>query len=466
MTIDYVRPEYESFLPLWEEIDSACEETNLEDLLPYLHPSDTSQENRDRNTEYRQRAVWFGASAFTEQGLVGLAFNETPSFELPPKLARLRVDSNGSGLPLQQAMQQCLAQVLRKYRAALFVTYPPGGNDTSVAEQEEGKRRATIDMIEATRIINWWTVADGGSSKLGGVVFKDVRETVEDFKVTHVDLLRALYFENGEVVDRTFVDTGGNWEPEAPIVIRDGQGNPWKEIPFAFVGAYDNSSEIRKPPMRSIVKLNIAHYRNSADYEESTFYAGSPQPWVSGWTEENVSEAEKRGFRLGSRQVIVADKFAFAQAQPNPESALAMKQKEQQMKQLGAWLLEPGTVARTATEASADKRMQYSVLSLAVLNIEDAFNDALAWAAAYENSEPGFVKVSRGFMMESVSPEIIEKFLELWDRALVGPVEAHRLLTTSNIVDPDKPVEEFEEELQTRGAAPLVQQDDEEETGE
>ena len=52
--------------------------------------------------------------------------------------------------------------------------------------------------------------------------------------------------------------------------------------------------------MYDLAVLNIAHYRNSADYEESCFVTGQPTVWASGLTEAWVEDVLKGELRLGS----------------------------------------------------------------------------------------------------------------------------------------------------------------------
>lgn len=71
-------------------------------------------------------------------------------------------------------MQAATAQVLKKARAGLFVTYPTIEGATSKADKD--RYFATVHLIEATRIINWWTVTDGSKIKLDRVIFTDNEE--------------------------------------------------------------------------------------------------------------------------------------------------------------------------------------------------------------------------------------------------------------------------------------------------
>ncbi len=66
----------------------------------------------------------------------------------------------------------------------------------------------------------------------------------------------------------------------------------------------------------------------------------------------------------------------------------AMKDKWEQMKEMGARLIEKGSAAKkTATESNSDDAVQHSVLSLCVVNMNEAFSMALRWAAKFVTPE-------------------------------------------------------------------------------
>ena len=70
-----------------------------------------------------------------------------------------------------------------------------------------------------------------------------------------------------------------------------------------FFGADDNDETIDDAPLYDLAVLNLAHYRNSADYEEGNFIAGQPTLFITGLTESWYQDVIKQGnpIRLGSR---------------------------------------------------------------------------------------------------------------------------------------------------------------------
>lgn len=448
--IDWKKPEYETAVISWELIDKACGEKDLGDFIIELNPTDKSKENEARNKDYKERAIWFGASAMTLSGLIGGAFDEPPKLELGA-LDYLKENADGQGVDLQSQMQAATAQVLKKARAGLFVSYPMTG---PVSKADQDRFQATVHLIDAKRIINWWTVTDGSQIKLGGVVFNDTQETVEDYEVKVTDTIRELALEDGLFVDRVWIKRDKDWIIYSEVYPKDGTGKAWTEIPFSFIGSLDNTAKIdAPPPMQALVRINIGHYRNSADFEESIHFAGQAQPYIEGEiTEDALKELRASGFYIGARELIVG-KFGFAQASANPAVLEAMRQKEDQMLKAGARFLEAGTVAKTATQASGEQKLQHSILSLVIANVEDAYQAAGRFVAKYMNAPDPEISLSRNFMQPTVTIEIIDRIIALLDRGYIGTEDALPVLKRANLVAEDKSEGDYTEEVIERGAS-------------
>ena len=91
---------------------------------------------------------------------------------------------------------------------------------------------------------------------------------------------------------------------------------------------------------------------------------------------------KKDGLYIGCKNAFPV-KLGFAQANPNTLSQTAMEKKWEQMKELGARLVQAGSANKTATEANNDDAVQHSVLSLCTVNISAAITQALRWCAKF-----------------------------------------------------------------------------------
>jgi hypothetical protein len=109
------------------------------------------------------------------------------------------------------------------------------------------------------------------------------------------------------------------------------------------------------------VEINHGHYRNSADYEDSVWFCGQVQPYMTGLDTNWRDHLEKKGVKIGSRSPLLLPKegsFGYAQAQPNMLAKEAMDSKRDYMVQLGARLIEQNATAKTATRRAVSKHHQ------------------------------------------------------------------------------------------------------------
>ena len=455
MAIDFQRDEYKAKIKDWQLVDDMVDEENLDGHLVTLNEADKSEDNIARNKAYRERASFLGASWFTLQGLIGLAFATQPKLTLPKSLDYLLKNADGSGVDLLQQMQQATGEVLRKDRAGLFVTFRETDGPVTMADQEAQRYIATIHLIEAKRIINWWRVTVGAECKLGGVVFNDGEDVVADYAVKTKETKREIALEDGVLVDRKWHMVDKKWVVLSEVFPRGRDGKSLTFVPFMFLGAQDNTSKIGKPPMLSLARKNRDHFRNSADNEESVWFTGQSQPWASGLDQETVAAWKKEGIYVGSRKVMALGdegQFGFATADPNTAARQAMLDKVEEMAAIGARFIKSGTVAKTAAQSNNEAIVQHSVLSLVSVNVEDGYQQAIEWAAMYQAAD-GDVEVvlNRDFMKPGVTVELMSEYREWFFNGLIGTTELHTFATRAEIVDPGKTPEEYGDEVEARG---------------
>lgn len=362
--------------------------------LPQPNPTDQTPENIARYSSYKTRAVFYGVTERTLEGLVGEVFNVDPTVEVPTQLDAVVKDADGSGVPLVQLAQETEADVLSYGRAGIFVDYPrTNGQATSRADIESGNIRPTINHYKPWNIINWRTQKIGGSVKLTLVVLREHHETSNgDFGVTIGNQYRVLRLINGVYSQELWIpgESGSiSIDPTSTVEPLDATGKKLDYIPFTFVGAKRNDAKIDKPPLYSLASINIAHFRNSADYEDSVYMVGQPTPVIIGVTQSWVDEVLKGRLELGSRATIPlpaeAD-FKIVSATENGMVLEAMEQKERQMVALGAKLVEQKTVQRTATEAGIEESSEVSVLATITKNVSAAYKFALEICALFTGS--------------------------------------------------------------------------------
>lgn len=462
--VSYRLPEVDEMLPKWQLISDciagqeAVKKRGIH-YLPKPNAEDTSPANDARYLGYVTRAVFYNVTANTLSGLVGQVFNSDPVSEYPKELEPLWYDCNGRGVTLIQQSKKALTSTLAFGRCAILVDFPKGAvnedkTPRAFTRQEvmDGKARPTIQYYGPTDIINWRYEQQGAIAVLSLVVLAEDYVTKDDgFEIQRGQQCRVLRLRNGVYEVETWQRT--DEKQEGPFVLMgttvptDNAGKPFGYIPFYFIGSQNNDASIDKPPMYDIANLNIGHYRNSADYEDSVYMVGQPTPYFAGLTQAWVDEVLKGVIQLGSRGAVPLPEGGSAgliQAEPNSMVKEAMESKERQMVALGAQLVQDKQVQRTLGEAKMENAVIASTLTSCARNVSQAFESALLTAASFSGVEVNADKLkfqlSTDFAIAKLSPEDRQQLLSEWQGGLVSFSEARGQLRQSGIASLDDEV--------------------------
>jgi hypothetical protein len=424
--VAFVHPDVKQKMPSYELIRDclAGEQTiksKKQKYLPQPNPEDTSDENTKRYYSYLTRAVFYNVAQRTQAGLIGQVFLRDPVVEVPTALDDLVTDATGSGVPLDQVAQELCGFGVGFGRAGLYVDYPQtnvvedeDGEETpvvTVADIEGGEIRPVFKVVAPWDCINYRVKQRGAKLVPSLIVFREDYVKEDDgFETKKADQWRVLRLdETDQVVIEVYRNKIGTL-PEERYFPTDFSGARLRDIPFTFVGSTNNDPTPGPLPMYDLCSLNMAHYRNSADYEEAVYMLGQPTGWFAGLTEEWVEKILGGKIALGSRSIIPLPKEASAgllQVEPNSLAKEAMDQKEAQMLALGAKLVEGSQVQRTATEADIDNTSETSILSSVAKNVGSAIEFGLKFASRFTAAEEVDVKydLNTEFDLVNLSPE-------------------------------------------------------------
>lgn len=429
MSVKYRRPEVVELIPIWRTIRDVLKGPKaVKDAgtryLPMPNPEDESIENKKRYESYKTRAVFYDATSRTHLGLIGQIFYRDPVIKLPALLEVLKESVDGGELTLEQQSKEACGTVLSLGQAGLLTDYPDSQQGATRADQLNGRVRPTIVLYQPEQIINWRWSTTGARRFLSLLVLEETYDAEDDgFEASKSTQWRVFFIEtteSGQQVLRCQIHREGkdglgiafDYYP------RKGNGQFWDMIPFSPIGSENNDPIPDKPPMEGMAHLNVGHYRNSADYEESCFMVGQPTPWASGLTEDWVKEVWGGELRLGSRGFVPLPQGGQAgliQASPNTMPKEAMEMKERQMVAMGAKLVEQAQVQRTATEASSENIVENSVLSTVAKNVSAAYMQALGYAAEYANaSGPAEFELNTDFEISRMSAQDRAQLLAEW----------------------------------------------------
>lgn len=485
--VSYVRDDVAKMKTRWDLVKDCLSgqqavKAGRERYLPKPNPADLSEENKKRYDQYVERAVFYNVTQRTHAGLVGQVFQQDPIVELPALMEPLLVDADGAGVSLEQQSKKALGEVLGFGRCGLLVDYPRVEDAASRQDLLDGKVRPTIILYEPWDIINWRTTTVGAKKLLSLVVIAETYVAEDDgFEAQSETQWRVLRLEleTGHYRVEIWREDNGTHQEYERYYPLDASGNNLTEIPFTFVGSVNNDPNVDLPPLYDLATLNIAHYRNSADYEEACYIVGQPTPYLAGLTKDWVEDVLKGQVHLGSRAAIPLPQGGTAgllQANPNTMPKEAMEAKERQMVALGAKLVEQTAVQRTATEAKQEEASEVSVLATGAKNVAAGYRTALAWCGLFlgTDQEPHF-DLNTDFEIGRMSAQDRAQLIAEWQSGAIAFEEMRFNLRRANVayLEDEEAKDAIEEELASgmgAGAAlvyaqQMMQQETDEEDG-
>lgn len=456
----YTRPEYNIALPKWSRVRAATEGVDaiklIPNILPRLNERDCSEDNRIRNEQYLERAVYFNATGRTLEGLIGLAFTRDPDINVG-KLEYLYDDANGQGVSIYHAAQKALSGVLQTARHGFLTDFTNG--------------KPSISGYPAENIINWRSYNKDGKSHLSLLVLREVGEFEKgDYTLEFIEKYRVYRLVNGSVTLQLFsrkpngtVIDDGSVELSLPSSIR----SRLTEIPFAFIGSEDNSTAIQRAPLRGLAEMNIAHFRDSADYQDSVFWCGQAQPWISGLTEEWRDSIIEKGLYVGSRSPIplpIGGAMGYAQPAPNTLAKEAMDGKEELMVALGARVIERvGMTSKTATQAAGDIATGTSVLGLCCANVSEAMTRAISWCGLFDRAQPiadAKFRLTQDFTELTMDAGKVDSLVRAWQAGAFGATDLRNYLRKMNVIAPERKDADIITEVETEVSIHTAQEID------
>jgi len=453
----YTHPEYDRFAPLWEKVSDACAgQDALKARSPLYLPDPSEGREGDRahaDARYRgycRRAVYLNATGRTLSALVGIAYANWPRVVLPRGLNYLLEDADGSGVGLINQSQWVLSEVLKKGRVGLLadattLDETEALRDMSVAQLREIGHRFLVAAYSAESILTW--ELDRG--RLTRLVLSEIHHDYTGGEVWEVPQLRELLLVEG----RCQVRLWRQYTAAGQFHLVSDVATSFARIPFTFIGATNNDATPDQPPLLDLANVNLAHFQNSADFEESVFLNGQPQLVFEGATKEWAEEAD---VVFGARAALVTPPGTTAkllQVQPNTLVREAMRDKEQMMAALGARLLGPGGKTMTATQSAAETKSAYSQLSLAADNVSEGYRKTLAEIAGLAGSGEVDFAIDTRFNDLALDANALRETVAAWQAGMVPTSDAWAVLRRLGVVDQGKSDEQLRDELDAQGPA-------------
>jgi len=338
MPASELHPDYRAAKPRYKLIRAIINN----DAQCYLRTPDDS--DAYRSLQYKEDAILTNFTKLTCEGLTGLVFRKKLRVSLPDALDYLLDNVTGGGINLYQFAQYITTEVLKTGRMGLLIDFHNNG------------KRAFLKPYVAETIINWKTAEINGIVQPYLITLKEeiLKDNGDKFSQETEIQYRVLSLENGVYFQEIYNESDVLIDI---IDVRDEDGNTFNYIPFVCIGSENNDLAVDNQPLYDLSVLNLGHYRNSADYEESIYICGQPYPVtnVGEASQEEFMSANPNGVAFGSRKGLVlaaGGSFQLAQANPNQLVAQAMREKLEQAAKVGARLIEEAGSGRETAEGA------------------------------------------------------------------------------------------------------------------
>ena len=460
--------EYAEYLPIWEQIDDVLAgERGVKAkgalYLPKPNPNDLSEANDIRYKQYAKRALFFNATGRTVSALVGSVFRKKPYIELPDSIAYAYNNIDGNGVGIAQQSQSVVKNVLSKGRTGLLVDFPAVDGDITVARARQENLQPYCIQYDAKNIVNWITERHGAITILKTIVLQEEIEQFLDILQTEtIQQYRVLYIDDEGYYSQYVYQVDDQLKVTDVEIIepRDANGNRLNFIPFVFVGSENNDYTIDDSPVYDLSNVNLSHYRNSADNEESSFIVGQPSLFLYVSNGAAVLEQNPDGIKVGSRAANMLgadDRAELLQANANNLPRENMRDKESMMVMLGARLVTPSQ-QETAEAARIKRSGDHSILGIIVKNVDNAYAQVIEWMQLFQSGvEDEFVfQVNNDFFFEKMTPQDRQAWLMDIQQGVISVNDYRKALREGGLLADERTDDMIEDELNDQPPAGII----------
>lgn len=433
MPITDPHPEHLAASSLWARMrDCAAGEDAVKARRQEYLPRPGGQSERAYRA-YLARAVWYGATERTLNGLAGAIFRHPPVVEAPDALARQLDTIAADGGPFEVLAQSVTREALLTGRAGLLADRAADANGNPY-----------LALYPSESILNWESALLHGRQRLTRLVLREDMERCRELLLDTTGQYRVRLWRRKSRQAGTYEIAQEHRPTRA--------GQPLDFIPFTFVGARGLSPAVEKPPLADLAGMNLAHYRNSADYEQSLFLTGQPTPWIAGRL-----EARERPTSIGSGTIWhLPEGCSVGMLEFTGAGLAALRQamldKEARMVQLGARLLEaPKRTAETAEAVRLRGEAEASSLSILAGTVGRGLTRALRHIAWWQGLEPEAVTVrlNRDFVEARLTAPDILALVESWQKGAISRRTLYDNLRDGEVLPPDRDFDEEQRLIET-----------------
>ncbi len=406
-------------------------------------PKLSGQDDRDY-LAYKDRALFYNATARTVSGLLGRVFRKAPQIIMPPGLDECQQDITQTCVPLELFSKGVTREILVTGRCGVLV---------DMATEQLTDSRPYLALYTAEQIVNWRTERINGELVLTMVVLREKAEEPDEkdpFVLDEIEQYRVLLLQEGKYVSQLWRKADS--EKEDSWVVFDEQipnkrGQAFDFIPFHFFGPNVTTPDIDRPPLDDLVDVNLSHYHTSADIEHGRHFTALPTVWVAGFDVDS-------DLRIGSGTAWVTNrtdaKAGMLEFTGQGLGALekALDDKENKMAALGARILEKQKTgnAEAADTVRLRQAGEQSTLQGIANSISLGLTQVLRWFCFWAGNESdASITLNSDYFETDMDPQRLTALVGVWQGGGISSETLYFNLQKGGIT---RPGVDFETELQ------------------
>ena len=456
MPVSTQHEEYKKMAPEWARVKACASGAREVKKLgtAILPPPDLREDgsySKPRYHSYSLRAIYTNYTGRTKSGLSGACFRKMPENDFPVGLDYLVQDADGSGQSVNQLAKEAIAAMFVTGRPIILVDYPAIMEGMTAAQIKAVDAKARLKPYCAEDLINWKTEVRGGKTVLTQARLREsYDESTDEFDSAPMEQIRVLRLRDKGYTQQVYRDD----KPyDEEVIIKNAKGQAFDYITLFVAGSQNNDLSVDEIPLADIAHVNMGHYRNSADMEDSAFLCGQPMLHIDigemdgkEWTESNPN-----GIEIGSKRGIQTRKGRIEMVQAEERNIYTglMEAKEKQMVALGAKIVENRDTQETATAAKIDATGENSVLADIVTNVEEMFQWCIEVAGEFMGVEVDGKEaftMNREFFPESADPQMVSAGIMLYDRGASALSDLRALGRTASLIAQDRTDDDIDAE--------------------
>lgn len=395
------------------------------------------QQPKEDDEDYAYRlatSTLFPAFERTAGVMAGKPFaKELTMKSIPASVEALLNDVDGQGRSLHSFASDVFSESAIEFGfGGILVDYTmakDGQAPRTVAEEKAAGVRPYWVHIKRDQILGWKAENRAGTMVLTQLRIAETKQVDDGEFGTKDKKMVRVFLENEWRLYEEATD-GAEW----PLVERGPL--TLGKIPFVPITGVRSGFMEGFSPLLALADLNIKHWQQQSDQDDSTRFARKRMVVFTGLTDgDDMTVASNYAIRLPAN----ADaKVVQGSAESVTVGRAELEALEEQMIQTGAELLVATPGQRTATEASNDAEANKSMLQSIAENFEDSLDVALQLTADWlKAGDGGMVSLFKDFAAATLSDASAQLVVNMANQGLITKTTAIKEMQRRGVLSPD-----------------------------